>query len=153
MCGTTEGRATVVSFGTCVRARADRSELARPPIVDIDFWNTCSLLEKRRLVEEHKATHSVSTVASRLRAFAVREPNQIYSTFPPDNGPPPSAMIRWVVCREAEKEVGEDHDTVGCSCSDLRRPPEVIGVSCVTIIAYDSAIAGLRDAEADLGGD
>ena len=70
------------------------------------------------MVEEHKATYGVSVVASRLRTFAVREPNRIYSTDPLDDGPPPSAIIRRVVYREAEKEVVEDHDTVGWSLSD-----------------------------------
>ena len=136
----------VDSSGTFVRARADKSQLARPPIVGTDFWNACSLLEQKRLVEEYTATRGRAIVARRLRTFAVREPNIIYSTWPPASGPPPEVIIRRVVYREADPEVVEDHETIGWEFSDSHRPPEVIRISCEVVYINDSAIAGPLEA-------
>ena len=125
------------SSGTFIRPTEQRSDLARPPDVDVTFFYSSTKSEQRRMVQEYqeklakikadkaRPSSSSSSAAVATRRFTIELPKRVSSTFPPIEAPPPDAVIQRVVVDSASGEVLEDVSTVGWSREDWHTPPEV----------------------------
>ena len=144
------------SSGTFIRRREQRSDLARPPDVDVTFFYSSTKSEQRRMVQEYQEkvakikadkarggpipSSSSTSAAVATRRFTIELPKRVSSTFPPIEAPPPNAVIQRVVVDSASGEVLEDVSTVGWNRDDWHSPPEVPAGPCQVIYVYDERV-------------